>query len=123
RRAGSDVNSMIATLKPGAITRQFLSSFGLADHQMAQNARLLLVILLSLMLAITVTECVNLVVLPVHAFRWLSIIAAVDGLGLALLGVNQHGHARQASIMLVLALTVIVTVCAATAGGIHTPAA
>ncbi len=90
---------------------------------MAQNSRLLYVIILMLMLAVTFVECVDLVLFPTHVVRCLSILAAVDALGLALLGVNQRGQTRLASIMLVLSLSAIITVSAATAGGIHTPAA
>jgi PAS domain S-box-containing protein len=76
-----------------------------------------------LVLSVTVTQCLQLVLLPVHAPRCLSIIAAVDGVALAALGMNQRGQTRRASVLLVLALSAIITVSAATAGGIHTPAA
>ena len=58
-----------------------------------------------------------------HALRWISTIIAVDGLGLALLTVNERGRTRFASLLLVLGLLVIITVSAATGGGIHAPAA
>jgi PAS domain S-box-containing protein len=99
----------------------FAGVFG--GQGLTQNARMLSAILLSLMLTVTFVEAVNLVILPIHALRWLSIIAAVDGLGLVLIGVNQRQRTRLASILLVLALPVIGTAAAATAGGIHAPAA
>jgi len=68
-------------------------------------------------------ESLDLIVQPMQALRWLSIIVAVDGLGLALLGVNERGRTRLASKLLVVGLLAIVTVSAATAGGIHSPAA
>jgi PAS domain S-box-containing protein len=105
----------------GAMRLPFLARvFG--GKGMTQHAGMLSVILLSLMLTVTFVECVNLVILPVHALRWLAIIAAVDGLGLVLLGVNQRQRTRQASIVLVLVLPVIGTGAAAIAGGIHAPA-
>ena len=84
---------------------------------------MLYLILLALVLSVTVTQSVQLALLPVHAPRCLSIIAAVNGVALAALGMNQRGQTRRASVLLVLALSVIITVSAATAGGIHTPAA
>src|SRR5579872_5126790 len=96
----------------------------LSDHKEAtRNARMLCVILLALITAVTLVECLEIVILPAHVLRWLSIIVAVDALGLALLEVNGRGHTRRASILLVTSLTVIITICAATRGGINTPAA
>ena len=76
------------------------------------------------MLVVTILmECFDLITEPMQALRWLSTVAAVDGLGLALLGVNERGRTRLAKILLVSGLLVIVTVSAATGGGIHAPAA
>ncbi len=89
----------------------------------AKGDPLLTTILLLLMLVVTVMECFDLITEPMQALRWLSTVAAVDGLGLALLGVNERGRTRLAKILLVSGLLVIVTVSAATGGGIHAPAA
>lgn len=90
---------------------------------MAQGDPLLTAILLLLMLIVTVMESLDLIIQPMQALRWLSILVAVDGLGLSLLSVNERGHTRLAKKLLVLGLVVIVTGSAATAGGIHAPAA
>ena len=84
---------------------------------------LLTSILLLLMLVVTVMESLDLITDPMQALRWISTIIAVDGLGLVLLSVNERGQRRLASRLLVLGLMLIVTVSAATAGGIHAPAA
>ncbi len=114
---------MIAMMKSGSVTRfSFLDL--LTDRRAStRGARMLCVILLGLMLAVTVGECIEIVLLPTHVFRWLAILAVVDGGGLALLEMNERGLTRRASKLLVLAFAVLITVCAATGGGIHTPAA
>src|SRR5207302_1094731 len=75
----------------------FAGVFG--GQGLTQNARMLSVILLSLMVTVTLVETVNMVILPVHALRWLSIIAAVDGLSLVLISVNQRQRTRLAIII------------------------
>lgn len=106
----------------GAKRLHFLTHF-FGGMPIVNGDPLLTAILLLLMLIVTVMESLDLVVQPMQALRWLSIIAAVDGLGLALLSVNERGRTRLAKKLLVVGLLVIVTVSAATAGGIHAPAA
>lgn len=88
-----------------------------------RGARMFCAIVLALMFAVTIGECLELMVLPAHVFRWLSILAVVDGVGLALLEMNERGRTKLASKILVGTLWVMITICAATAGGIRTPAA
>lgn len=96
----------------------------LVDRRPAtRGARMLCVILLILMFAVTLGECVELILLPHHVFRWLSILAIVDGGGLFLLELNERGSTRLASKLLVGALAVMITICAVTGGGMNTPAA
>src|SRR5579872_2507722 len=106
-------------MKPSFTMRDSLSALLFDDKETTQSARMLDGILVVIMLSLTLAECLDLVVLPVHALRWLAIIVAVDGLGFALLNLNQRGQTRLAGILLVLGLSLIATVCAATAGGIH----
>lgn len=110
-------------MKSGSVTR--ISFYDLlADRRaVTRSARMLCVILLSLMFAVTVGECIELVLLPTHVFRWLSILLVVNGGGLALLEMNEHGRTRGASKLLVLGLFLLITVSAVTGGGIHTPSA
>ncbi|MDB6066966.1 MAG: putative Hybrid sensor histidine kinase [Pedosphaera sp.] len=114
---------MISRLKDSERTRIPFAALLFDNRDLARSARMLCVILFSLMVAVTLMECVELVILPARFIRWLSIIAAVDGLGLILLEVTERGRTRLASVLLVVSLSVIITVCAATRGGIHTPAA
>ncbi|HZV36692.1 MAG TPA: sensor histidine kinase [Verrucomicrobiae bacterium] len=96
----------------------------LSDRRaLTRSARMLCVILLSLMIAVTIGECVEIVLLPMHVFHWLAILTVVDGGGLALLEMNERGHTRAASKLLVIGLALLITVSAATGGGMHTPAA
>ena len=103
--------------------RQFLSRVLFGGGSFTQDARLLYIILLGLMLAVTLMKSLDLILLPEHAIRWLAIVTSVDGLCLFLLGMNQRGRTKTAGMMLVLALLVMITICAATAGGILSPAA
>ncbi len=119
----AQANPATARSKESDATRlHFLAHF-FGGKVLAHGDPLLTAILLLLMLVVTVMESLDLIVQPMQALRWLLIIAAVDGLGLSLLGVNERGRTRVASKLLVLGLLVIVTVSAATAGGIHAPAA
>ncbi len=106
----------------GAVQLPFPAQF-FGSKAIGRGDPLLAAVLLLLMLVVTVTESLDIIIHPMQAMRWLSIIVAVDGLGLALLGVNERGRTRLASKLLVAGLLMIVTVAAATAGGIHAPAA
>ena len=106
----------------GAINLPFPAHF-FGSKAIGRGDPLLAAVLLLLMLVVTVTESLDIITQPMHAMRWLSIIVAVDGLGLTLLSVNERGRTRLGSKLLVSGLLVIVTVAAATAGGIHAPAA
>src|SRR5258708_14913346 len=113
---------MISRLKDSERTRIPFAALLFDNRDLARSARMLCVILFSLMVAVTLMECVELLILPARFLRWLSIIAAVDGLGLILMEVTERGRTRLASILFVGSLSIIITVCAATRRGIHTPA-
>jgi PAS domain S-box-containing protein len=100
----------------------FFANF-LGGKSAVKGDPLLTTILLLLMLVVTVMACFDLITQPMQALRWLSTVVAVDTLGLTLLGLNERGRAQLAKKLLVAGLLVIVTVSAATGGGIHAPAA
>jgi signal transduction histidine kinase len=114
---------MFRTLKSGSVARFSLHDL-LVDRRAATRApRMFCVIVLSMMLAVSAAQCLELVLLPMHVFRWLGILAVVDGGGMALLEMNERGYTRGASKLLVTGLWLLITVCAATSGGIHSPSA
>src|SRR5580704_14473876 len=91
----------------------------LVDRRPAtRGARILCVILLSLMVVVTLGECAEIILLPRHVFRWLTMLAAVNGVGFTLLEMNERGRTRQASKILIVSLFVLITICAATGGGL-----
>jgi PAS domain S-box-containing protein len=119
----TQANSVTAMGKEDGATRlPFLAHF-FGGKAISSGDPLLTAVLLLLILVVTVMESFDLIIQPTQALRWILIIATVDGLGLALLGVNERGRTRLASIVLVAGLLLIITVAAATAGGIHSPAA
>ena len=92
------------------------------DEERTYNARLLYVILWTLIPLITLVGLAATIVLPVTVQRWLLLASIVDITSLGLLAMTRSGYTRLASLVLVMTLWSVATISAATAGGIHAPA-
>ena len=74
------------------------------DEERTHHARLLYVILWTLILAITLLALSANFVLPGTILRWLVLASIVIIMNLALLVLNWHGYPRRASIALIVEL-------------------
>ena len=91
------------------------------DREQTRQARLLHVFVLGAMVVVTATLAVITVVMPQNAARWVTNALCADGLGVLLLALNRRGYTRLASVTLVAATGVFITIMALTAGGIRAP--
>ena len=102
--------------------RKLLTPPVFEDEEKTQTARLLHVILWTLILAVTSIATMGIILVPEYVIRGGLIIGSVDATSLVLLGLTRRGYTRLTSILLVVSLWVIVTALALTANGVHAPA-
>jgi PAS domain S-box-containing protein len=101
--------------------RAFLTPPVFEDQEQTRVARLLHIVLGMITLAVTVAFPVCALILPGHLFRWLGLLFFFDIAHPLLMMLNHRGATRWAGIAILFELWIVITVLAATAGGIHAP--
>jgi PAS domain S-box-containing protein len=94
----------------------------LASEEQTQRATMTHAIVWTTMIATTLTITMMAIVLPRNIVRTAVTVACVNTLGVVILLLNRRGRTREASILFVGGLLMLVAALAPTAGGIRAPA-